>query len=254
MGMGYAAKRMEDVRRHMGRVSLALKAAVLVLSLAAACAFPDLLPRFFNHPVLFFRVYHLFWLATVLFLIKRMIPALNTKVASGKQFGRYYRASDAAVAEDAREARLREYTRRMNIGALKVAVYWTLVVLASGGLYYLHILGATGLFIVVVFFIFMDQFCISVWCPFLFIIRNKCCNTCRINNWGYLMAFAPLIFLPSFWTWSIVALSAALVVQWEYLVHTHPERFYELCNALLTCRDCPERAAHERRSKEPARL
>ena len=243
---------MEDERRHTDRISLGLKGAALALALVIACLFPDLLPRFFAHRVLFFRVYHLIWLGTVLFLIRRMIPALNGKIASGKQFGRHYRDSRVKVPKDAAGARLEEYTRQMNLGALKVAVCWALVVLVSGGFYYLHMVGATGLFIIVIFFIFMDQFCISLWCPFLFIIGNKCCNTCRINNWGYLMAFAPLIFLPSFWTWSVICLSAALVVQWEYLVHTHPERFYELCNARLTCRNCPKRCRTRAASRKPA--
>jgi hypothetical protein len=194
--MSRAEKRMEDERRHTDKISLGLKGAVLALALVIACGFPDLLPRFFAHRVLFFRVYHLIWLGTVLFLIKRMMPALNGKITSGKQFGRHYRDSGVKVPKDAAEARLEEYTRQMNLGALKVAVYWALVILVSGGFYHLHMVGATGLFIIVIFFIFMDQFCISVWCPFLFIIGNKCCNTCRINNWGYLMAFAPPFFFP----------------------------------------------------------
>jgi hypothetical protein len=245
---------MDDLKRHADRVNLGLKGAVLALSLAVARAFPGLLPQLFTHRVLLFRVYHLIWLGTVLFLIKRMIPAFNRKIASSKQFGRHYRDSGVKVKGDATRARLKEYTRRMNLGAVKVAVCWALVVIASGGFYYLHILGATELFIIVIFFIFMDQFCMSVWCPFLFIIGNKCCNTCRINNWGYLMAFAPLVFLPSFWTLSVVCLSAVLVVQWEYLVHTHPERFYELCNARLTCRNCPGKCRAHAASHKPALL
>jgi len=121
--MGAAEKETGGLRRHADKISLGVKGAALAASLFIAAVFPDLLPRSFNHPVLFFRAYHLVWLGTSFFLIKRMIPA-SWKVASGKQFGRHYHASGATVPEDAREARLREYTRRMNLGALKVAVYW----------------------------------------------------------------------------------------------------------------------------------
>jgi len=84
----------------------------------------------------------------------------------------------------------------------------------------------------------MDEFCATIWCPFQAIIDNKCCNTCRINNWGYIMAFSPMIFIPSFWTYSILFLSILAIVQWEYLYHRHPERFFELYNAGLMCKNC----------------
>ncbi len=56
----------------------------------------------------------------------------------------------------------------------------------------------------------------TVFCPFKWLAGGKCCSTCRINNWGYLMAFSPS-FVQSFLT-SIVALSIIVAIQWEYLI------------------------------------
>jgi len=220
----------------MGRVKLAIKGLVLILTLVLSVVSPGLLTGFFAHKIAFFRVYHLFWLAVVVILAKRMIPGLNRKVTSGKIFARNYVPGMAATP--AREERFRSYVAKVNRGALRAAVYWVLVILVTGGLYRLGVFGITGLFIVVVFFVFMDQFCVTVWCPFEWLIGTKCCNSCRINNWGYLMAFLPLLYFPSFWTWSIVFLSGAVVAQWEYLFYRHPERFYEEYNAGLMCRSC----------------
>ena len=221
----------------MGRVKLAVKGLMLVLCLLISLRDPDLLAGFFTRRIAFFNVYHLFWLAVVLVLLKRMAPGLNRKVTSGKIFADNCVPGMARTPD--REERFRSYIEKVNRGALKTAVYWVLVILVTGGLYYLDVFGTAGLFIVVVFFVFMDQFCVTVWCPFEWLIGTKCCNSCRINNWGYLMAFLPLVYFPSFWTWSVVLLSGAVVAQWEYLFYKHPERFFEEYNACLMCRNCP---------------
>ena len=225
----------------MDKVKLGVKGLALILSLAGSFKAPDLLIRFFTFKFVFFNVYHVFWLVVVLILLKRMIPGLNRKIGPAKIFENKYVPGLARTP--VREERLRSYVAKVNRGALKTAVYWTLVILAVGGLYHRNVFGTTGLFIIVVFFVFMDQFCVSLWCPFEWLIGNKCCNSCRINNWGYLMAFLPLVFLPSFWTYSIILLSGVVVAQWEYLFYRHPERFFELYNACLMCRNCPEKCA-----------
>ncbi|MBA4417187.1 MAG: hypothetical protein C0392_04660 [Syntrophus sp. (in: bacteria)] len=170
-----------------------------------------------------------------------MIPRFNRKISSGKIYKKHY--ADRGITTPAKEEKLRAFRTRTNRGALLTALYWTIVILVTGALYYVHLFRKLDIFLVVIFFVFMDQFCTSVWCPFQWLIGNKCCNSCRINNWGYLMAFAPLLYLPSFWTYSILFLSAALVVQWEYLFHKFPERFFELYNANLMCKNCGKKCA-----------
>lgn len=201
---------------------------------------PEILVGAFTYPILYFKVYHVIWLMIMWLLLKRMIPPLNSKISMGKIFERHYTPSfahDPAKASKFQE-KLSEYVHRMNAGALRAAVYWLLAVLFVGLLYYTGVLNRMWLMLTVIFFIFMDQFCVSAWCVFKWVVGNKCCNTCRINNWGYLMAFSTLVFVPSFWTYSVLIMSALVVVQWEYLFAKYPERFYELFNANLQCRNC----------------
>jgi hypothetical protein len=225
---------------HHGGLKLLIKGSVTVLILVLAIWRPEILAITFTHPILFFKVYHIVWLMTMWLLIKRMVPRMNTKISMGKIFERHY--SGAPSGDTTKQEKLLEklgdYTHRMNVGALRTAIYWLLAVLFVGLLYNTGVLNRMWLILTVVFFIFMDQFCVSAWCVFKWIIGNKCCNTCRINNWGYLMAFSTLVFIPSFWTYSVLVMSTIVVIQWEYLYSRHPERFYELYNANLQCRNC----------------
>ncbi len=218
-------------------MKLFLKGGLLALSITLALIDQNMLTLFFARKILFFTVYHLLWLFTVLLLAKSLTPQWSSGIASGKMFRAYFleRGRDTSSKRE----KLRDYTRRMNIGALKVALFWIAVILAIGLAVHTGFLNSVWLFITVVFFVFMDQFCISVWCVFqeLF-VRNKCCNTCRIYQWGKIMAVSPLIFVPSFWTYSIVGLAPLLVIQWEYLYSRYPERFHEAYNENLTCRGC----------------
>jgi hypothetical protein len=224
-----------DTKNH-GRIKLFVKGTALAVCLVFAVFYPERIIRFFGYQILFFRAYHLMWLVTMVVLTKRFIPGWNSKISVGKIFKRHY--AQVQTDSPSRREKLSRYRRKVNIGAFRTAICWSIVVLITGILYGTGIFNNLWLFLAMGFFVFMDQFCVSVWCPFQWIIGNKCCNACRINNWGYLMAFSPLIFVPSFWTISIVALSGIVVIQWEYLFYKYPERFYELYNANLQCKNC----------------
>ncbi len=225
---------------HRGGLKLLIKGSITSLILVLAIWRPEILVGTFTYPILFFKVYHVIWIMTMWLLLKRMIPQWNSKISMGKIFAKHYPASPAGdpAKQEKFQTKLTEYTQHMNSGALRTAIYWVLAVIFVGILHYTNVLNRMWVFLTVVFFIFMDQFCVSVWCVFKWIIGNKCCNTCRINNWGYLMAFSTLIYIPSFWTYSVLVMSIIVVVQWEYLYAKYPERFYELFNTNLQCRNC----------------
>ena len=225
---------------HHGGLKLLIKGSVTAMILVLAIRWPEILVGTFTDPIFFFKVYHVIWLMTMWALIKRMIPHWNSKISMGKIFERHYSASqiENPGKKEKFQGKLADYTHRMNVGAVKTAIYWLLAVLFVGILYYAGVLNRMWLMLTVVFFIFMDQFCVSVWCVFKWIVGNKCCNTCRISNWGHLMAFSTLVFVPSFWTYSVLIMSSIVVIQWEYLYAKHPERFYELYNVNLQCRNC----------------
>lgn len=217
---------------------LIIKGLMLLAIFIAAIVCPDILTRLFTSGIGFLKIYHLFWAAAVLVLIKRMIPRFNRKLSSGKIFLKCFKSRDIDKDDPAKQIKLRAYKRKIDSGAFRAAIYWIFLVLTMGFWRKAGILPNVWLFVIVVFFVFMDEFCVTTWCPFKAIIGNKCCFTCRINNWGYLMVFSPLVLLVSFWTYSILFLSLIVLIQWEYLYHKHPERFYELYNQNLTCRSC----------------
>lgn len=84
-----------------------------------------------------------------------------------------------------------------------------------------------------------DIICLLYFCPFKdWILKNKCCNTCRIYNWDSIFMFTPFIVIKSIFTWSLLAMAIIVLIQWEYAYIKHPERFYELTNEALKCKNC----------------
>lgn len=68
-----------------------------------------------------------------------------------------------------------------------------------------------------------------------------------IYNWDFAMMFTPLIFVNTLFAKSLVFLSLALLIRWEYLVHRHPEYFSEKTNRSLSCSECPEKLCHHKK-------
>lgn len=131
---------------------------------------------------------------------------------------------------------------------LAIAIAWTVLNGTIAALYFTHVIDRGAMLLVSLFYSVCDMVCILYFCPFeTWFLKNKCCGTCRIYNWDYLMMFTPLIFIPSFATWSLVALALGLFAKWEITFRTHPERFHEETNLALTCRECTEKlCAHKK--------
>lgn len=218
---------------------LAAKAALFLLVVAVALYDAGMPLRVLLHRVWFFQAYHLIWLGLVLMMLRFMLPRFNPDLDSGKIFAKNYAPSKARLP--GRGRMLAEYTRRSDRGAAKSALFWLAIFAAVAALWYAGLYGVNAMLIVFTFFVMADEYCIAAWCPFRALIGNRCCNVCRITNWAYIMLFSLLAFVPSFWTWSLIALALAMLVQWEYAHWRHPERFYELCNESLQCRNCRRR-------------
>jgi len=219
--------------------------ALLVAAILLSIYDPGLISNIIFYKILlvgnfYVKTYHIIWLIVMIEMAMQLTPHARHFMASGKLFAKYYSKNTSKVS--ARKAKLKKYTKKMNFGALKVAVLWTLVTGAIGISYYSGILPAIGVFIIVILFYFLDGLFQMVFCPFReLLIHNKCCNTCRIYRWGPLMTVIPLIFIPSFWTYSVIALTAIVAMQWEYMHYIHPERFFELCNKNLLCKNCTKK-------------
>ena len=131
---------------------------------------------------------------------------------------------------------------------LMVMGFWVLLNGAIGALYFNHIIDKGILFLIALTYSVCDMICILFFCPFQqWMMKNKCCGTCRIYNWDFAMMFTPLIFIKGWFTWSLVAIALLLLIQWEILYRLYPERFDEATNYHLACVNCTEKlCAHKK--------
>ena len=147
-----------------------------------------------------------------------------------------------ALSREDGEVRLQEILRRDNRGALLIAAVFGGILAAVGGFYYVGILDSRGLFMITAVFYVVDITFVLFWCPFrAWFLKNKCCTTCRIFNWDHAMMFLPLIYIRSFYTWSLAGMSLIVLAAWEWSLKLHPERFFEVSNGALRCENCSDR-------------
>lgn len=138
-----------------------------------------------------------------------------------------------------------------NHATVLVLIVWISANLIIGALYNLKIIDTGIMIILSSAYSIGDMVCILFFCPFqTWFLKNKCCTTCRIYNWDYAMMFTPFIFVRSFYTWSLVAMSLILFLRWEITYYVHPERFSENTNECLKCENCNEKlCAHKEQLK-----
>ncbi len=185
-----------------------------------------------KRPIVFWIV----WLVFATEIVLRLFPSRAESMGCQKQFKKNYIPKGNAIPE-------------------KQAWWRTLIMvslwfLADGTVVALYLLSVIDAGLVVLYCLFLsvlDIICILFFCPFqTFVMKNKCCASCRIYNWDYIMMFSPLFFIPSFFTVSIAGLSFALFLVWEIIYKVHPERFSVSTNAALDCSHCEEKlCAHK---------
>ncbi|MBQ6893424.1 MAG: hypothetical protein IJN48_04385 [Clostridia bacterium] len=116
-----------------------------------------------------------------------------------------------------------------------------------GALYFLGIIDQGILVLVTLAYSICDMICILFFCPFqTWFLKNKCCGTCRIYNWDFPMMFTPFVFIPHWYTWSMLGIALLLLAVWEISFRVHPERFYEETNEGLSCANCTEKLCHHK--------
>lgn len=188
-----------------------------------------------NYKIIFnIKIYHIIWLYLVLEMIFLIIPYTNNHSYNGKLFAKHY-----IEVENYNKEKLDKYIEKCNKQARRVLIVWTLFNLFIYAIYKKYNLSKSYVFLVFMFYYWLDMFCVNIWCPFhkLF-FKSKCCNECRIYNWDHVMLFTPLVFIKSFWTYSLFVLSLFVFFQWEYMIKVHPERFSPVSNKKLQCKYC----------------
>ncbi len=221
-------------KKHL-RVKFIFRTVVLLMTFGLAVYDFELLKTIIFYDISFFKTFHLIWLFLMVEMLRVFVPAFNKSISCGKGFAKHYRETSRAYDKKA----LQSYTKKYNRRAGWAGLLWLTLLLVIGGFYHAGAVNAIGIHMIVVLFYFGDEVCINIWCPFgAWIVRNKCCNTCRIYNWNYFMIFSPYVYVFSFWTYSLLGMALLIFLQWEYLHFKYPERFWEFSNVNLQCGSC----------------
>ena len=176
------------------------------------------------------------WAVFVLEMIMRFFPSRFESAGCQKQFKRNYVKSGKT-----------RITIHDNNATVLVALIWIVFNGVIGALRLTDVLDDGILLLICSAYSVCDMICILFFCPFqTWLLRNKCCGTCRIYNWDYAMMFTPLFFIRKLYAWSLLGLSIALLLRWEITFYRHPERFSEETNDYLRCSNCKEKlCAHK---------
>ena len=181
---------------------------------------------------------HLLWGIWVIDMAAQLFP-LRTQISLGSQ--KLWKMRFQPLKEKLNAEALKQHIIATTRAAYKVLLLWIALIAVIGYLHYIGVMSDIALFMTTVVFYVCDLICVLIWCPFRLIMRNRCCTTCRIFNWDHLMMFSPLLFFPSVYCWSLLALSIAACAVWEIFIFLHPERFWEGANAALTCASCTDK-------------
>ena len=182
-------------------------------------------------------VLHGLWLVWVMDMIFQLLPVKNIALGSQKLFKARFRAGIHKI--NVKE--LKKYIVSTTRAAYKVFILWGMLIAALGTLKHLGVLRDVHLFLISVLFYVCDLICVLVWCPFRLIMKNKCCTTCRIFNWDHMMMFTPMLFVVSFYSYSLILLALGVFTVWELCVYFYPERFWENSNMALKCSECTDK-------------
>ena len=177
------------------------------------------------------------WGVFVVEMILRFFPSKYESPGCQKQFARNYVKSGVT-----------EITIPDNNSTVLIALIWIVFNGVFGALHMAGVLDDGIMVLLCSAYSVCDIICILFFCPFqTWFMKNKCCSTCRIYNWDYAMMFTPLFFIRKDYSWSLLALSVALLIRWEITFYLHPERFSEKTNDYLQCRNCSEKlCAHKK--------
>jgi hypothetical protein len=172
------------------------------------------------------------WVFFVVEMLLRFFPSRLESMGCQKQFARNYEPIGKRCTPINQSPRITAF----------VAILWFALNAVIGALYYVGIFDKGILILIALGYSVCDIICILFFCPFqTWFMKNRCCTTCRIYNWDFAMMFTPLIFLPHPYTYSLVALSLAILIRWEWNYRRHPERFSESTNACVSCKHCNEK-------------
>ena len=129
-----------------------------------------------------------------------------------------------------------------------VIIFWLTLNAIIFALYFAGLIDWGMLILVSLAYSVCDMICILFFCPFeTWMMMNKCCGSCRIYNWDFIMMFTPLIFFRHPLAHLLVGLSLVLLLRWEIGAYLTPERYFEDTNQMLSCANCTEHLCHHKK-------
>jgi len=176
------------------------------------------------------------WIVFVVEMVPRFFPSKYESMGSQKQFANNIIENDIplGIKGNIKTKHFRQ--------VISVAAAWIVLNAGVGGLYFGGIINEGGLLVISLFYAVSDIICILFYCPFQsLIMKNRCCVSCRIYNWDFLMMFTPLLFIRSWYTLSLAGIALLLFIKWEAACAAYPERFCEETNPNLACSHCREK-------------
>lgn len=185
-----------------------------------------------------FKPIYVIWMIIMVEMIPKFFPQKGDSIGCRKQFTSGFEPSNQKFTK----SEIDNWIHLENKAAWKVFTVWFGInaMIAFG--YFSKIINQPELVLLSLFYLVCDMICILLWCPFQYLImKNRCCVTCRIFNWDSMMVCTPLLFVPSFFSWSLVSVALVLLVRWEYSYWKHPLRFFEGSNVNLQCKHCTEK-------------
>ena len=132
----------------------------------------------------------LVWLALMASMVLRLFPSRRESLGCQKKYAACFRPTGSRLTpEDCRTA---------GRGAAGTALLWTVANLPFFLLFAKGWLDRRFLVCLAGFYGVCDIFCILFYCPFQsWLMHNRCCTTCRIYDWDYLMLCTPLLAIPT---------------------------------------------------------
>ena len=176
------------------------------------------------------------WLLFLIEIIFKFFPSPLESRGCQKQFKKNYIPKGADI-----------WLPYAGKGVLLTLVLWSVLNGIIAVLYYTKIIDAGMMVLISLAYAVSDMVCVLFFCPFQkWLLRTRCCVTCRIYNWDYAMICTPLIFINNIYAQIAVIAAFLLTARWEWTAFFRRERFYTETNAALSCNGCTEKNCRKR--------
>ena len=226
----------EKLKVYMGK--LALRVAIVIVVLFLYFFHRDWMREFLTAEILHsFNILHIFWGLFMLIMLMHLFPSKFRSMGLLKMQEAHY-----VPVENYSEFDLLKYVQKQNQAAWMVLLVWLFLNGFWALLYLIGIITEAELLLLSTLYFLCDYICILFFCPFQSkIMHNKCCVNCRIYDWGHFMMFTPMLFIKNFFSWSLFFMSLVVLIRWEIVYASHPERFWEGSNKTLQCVNCKDK-------------